>query len=78
MTLAELERELRAHGFESVRQNGSHRTYRHHPSGRTLTVKVHHGGQRGGTYSRAEIVDIRRSLAHTLALAAAAGTERAV
>ena len=77
MHRSELDRELRAHGFERVRMRGSHAVYRH-ASGRSVTIKIHCGGRHGGTYSRAEVADIRRSLARTLALVAEAGSAGAV
>jgi predicted RNA binding protein YcfA (HicA-like mRNA interferase family) len=72
MHLNDLDRELREHGFERVRQKGSHRIYRH-ASGHSVTIRVHCGGRQGAIYSRAEIKDIRRSLARALALAGEAG-----
>ena len=42
LTAREVIRILKRHGFEEVRQRGSHKQFRH-SDGRVTTVPVHHG-----------------------------------
>ncbi|HUY77450.1 MAG TPA: type II toxin-antitoxin system HicA family toxin [Ktedonobacterales bacterium] len=65
MRLHQLERLLATWGFSHARQTGSHHTYRHVASGRTLTIAAHSASQ---FYGRAEVQHILRSLYRTLAL----------
>ncbi|MCS7069239.1 MAG: type II toxin-antitoxin system HicA family toxin [Meiothermus sp.] len=49
MRYEEVERVLRAYGFEEVRSSGSHHLFRH-PDGRMLTVPKHRGQVVKATY----------------------------